>query len=304
MIHHVFANKSNVGDWLSAIGIQKLLSPYKVVEHLCDEPFVPETLDALENLGADDIVVIGGGGLFMDYFEPFWEGFLPLASKIPFYIWGVGLCDVKGINSKPPPALMREIVQKCQGCFVRDSLSYSFIDEADLPLPSGCPAMNALSTEVNNPNGHLLHVDAFDNVGEEVYERINEIGMEWAKEHGRSFVHINNLIKAGSNSELEKILEIYSSASLIVTGRLHGCILSTAINRPFVTVSGDKKIESFMDHAGLSDWLIDKNEVGKLRELINKAINTTFDTQTFAETIRSKNRKIGELIISQYGNKL
>ena len=47
MIHHVYANQSNVGDWLSARGIQSLLAPLTVTEHLCDEPFVPETLRKL-----------------------------------------------------------------------------------------------------------------------------------------------------------------------------------------------------------------------------------------------------------------
>ena len=44
MIHHVYANRSNAGDWLSALGIQRLLAPLPVTEHLCDEPFVEETL--------------------------------------------------------------------------------------------------------------------------------------------------------------------------------------------------------------------------------------------------------------------
>ena len=70
MIHHVFANRSNIGDWLSAIGIQALLAPCKVTEHLCDQPFVAGTLGELSTAGEGDLIVIGGGGLFMDYFEP------------------------------------------------------------------------------------------------------------------------------------------------------------------------------------------------------------------------------------------
>ena len=46
MIHHVFANRSNIGDWLSAIGIQSLLGDIPVCEHLADAPCVPETLAA------------------------------------------------------------------------------------------------------------------------------------------------------------------------------------------------------------------------------------------------------------------
>lgn len=69
-VHHVFANRSNVGDWLSARGIQALLGPGRVAEHLCDGPFVPETLAALSAVTQYDLVVIGGGRL-MDYFAPF-----------------------------------------------------------------------------------------------------------------------------------------------------------------------------------------------------------------------------------------
>src|ERR1043165_8456109 len=105
MIHHVFANKSNIGDWLSAQGIQRLLG-VPVIEHLCDEPFVPETLEALRELKANDLIVIGGGGLFMDYFVPFWEGFREIASRVPFCIWGVGYCHIKREDSRPPPSLL------------------------------------------------------------------------------------------------------------------------------------------------------------------------------------------------------
>jgi hypothetical protein len=44
MIHHVLANRSNIGDSPSTNGIQSLLDPYLVVEHLFDEPFVQDNL--------------------------------------------------------------------------------------------------------------------------------------------------------------------------------------------------------------------------------------------------------------------
>src|SRR5205823_8029379 len=78
-LYHVFANRSNAGDWLSARGIRSLLDAPAVTELLCDEPFVPETLERLSSAGPGDLIVIGGGGLFMDYFEPFWRGFGPVA---------------------------------------------------------------------------------------------------------------------------------------------------------------------------------------------------------------------------------
>src|SRR5207244_3560144 len=88
VIHHVFANRTNVGDLLSARGIQALLHPEPVTEHLCDDPFVESTLAALAGAAPDDVVVVGGGGLFMDYFEPFWRGLLDVLGERPLCIWG------------------------------------------------------------------------------------------------------------------------------------------------------------------------------------------------------------------------
>ena len=63
MIYHVFAIRSNIGDWLSAKGIQKLLATGKITECLCDEPFVKEPLNILSGATEEDLIIIGGGGL-------------------------------------------------------------------------------------------------------------------------------------------------------------------------------------------------------------------------------------------------
>ena len=64
MIYHIFANKSNIGDWVSAKGIQSTLSGYPVTELFCDLPFVDETIQWRRSLRTDDFVIIGGGGLY------------------------------------------------------------------------------------------------------------------------------------------------------------------------------------------------------------------------------------------------
>src|SRR5688572_7481757 len=110
MIYHVFANRSNIGDWLSAKGIQKLLRPLEITECLCDEPFLDETFETLAMATSLDLIVIGGGGLFMDYFVPFWERFLPISKRVPFCIWGVGCCDIKHENSLPPIDLLQTVI--------------------------------------------------------------------------------------------------------------------------------------------------------------------------------------------------
>src|SRR5690242_10004990 len=125
MIYHVYANRSNIGDWLSAKGIQKLLQPLPIVECLCDTPFVNETMEVLSKATNDDLIIIGGGGLIMNYFVPFWTAFRNVADRVPFVIWGVGCCDLKSEQSLPSVNLMQDIIGRSRLCIVRDELTKS-----------------------------------------------------------------------------------------------------------------------------------------------------------------------------------
>src|SRR6185436_1282750 len=95
MIYHIYANRSNIGDWLSAKGIQTLLAPLEIKELLCDTPFVNATMRELKKATPKDLIVIGGGGLLMDYFDPFWSKFDAVSKRVPFCLWGIGVCDLK-----------------------------------------------------------------------------------------------------------------------------------------------------------------------------------------------------------------
>jgi Polysaccharide pyruvyl transferase len=261
-IYHVFANRSNIGDWLSARGIQSLLAPLQVTELLCDEPFVPETLEYLSAAGPDDLIVIGGGGLLMDYFEPFWRGFAPLADRVPFCVWGVGCCDHKRVDSRPALSLVGPIIARSRLCAVRDELTRDFLRNHAVARVVPCPTFTVV--EPRPPGRGLLHVDAFDNVGEEVYELMERVGAEFAARTDRSFRSINNLIPAGNEAALRATLDLYAGADLILTGRLHGCIIGLMMGRKVLVVSGDHKVESFMVAAGLGDWVLQVDEVSSL----------------------------------------
>jgi Polysaccharide pyruvyl transferase len=288
VIHQVFANRSNVGDWLSARAIQKLLGR-EFAEHLCDEPFVPETLAHLRQATPDDLIVIGGGGLFMDYFAEFWEGFRVIAERVPFAIWGVGCCDMKRQNSRLPAALLEDIVNRSRLCIVRDELTRTMLSGCALPPPVACPTLSLI--ESAPPGLGVLHVDAFDNVGEANYEAMEAFGQEFATATGRPFHSINNLIPAGSEKSLNAVLARYEHADLILTGRLHGCIVGLAMGRKILAVSGDHKVESFMQAAGLGDWVLDLSDVGsvprRLRDLANQPSPAEFIGRT-----RTQHRQI------------
>src|SRR5713101_6170984 len=155
MIHHVFANRKNSGDWLAARGIQSLIAPFTVMEHLCDEAFVDLTLQRLSAAKSDDLIIIGGGGLFMDYFARFWTGFAEIGQRVPFCIWGVGYCDLKREVSHPPLALLRGIVRASRFCVVRDELTRGYLSQCALEPPVPCPSIVAVERPTSGGSGLL-----------------------------------------------------------------------------------------------------------------------------------------------------
>ena len=291
-IHHVFANRSNIGDWLSAKGIQSLLS-LKVTEHLCDEPFVPKTLAQLSKATAEDFIIIGGGGLFMDYFLPFWKGFRAIANRVPFCLWGVGYCDLKQIPSKPPLELLEEIVSKARLSVVRDKLTWEFLKRCELPPPVACPSTSA-PLPIEKGFG-LLHADNYDTVGGDVYEAMDQICQDFAKETGRVLRKTNNRIEGGRENQLEHVLLHYSKSDVVVTSALHACILGLAMGRKVIAVSGDYKVDSFMEAAGLSRWVCNFDEVKRLPEML-KRIHEQERPSVFIERTRQKNLEIAQQI--------
>ena len=293
MIHHVFANRSNVGDWLSARGIQNLLRPERVVEHFCDDPFVPETLDHLSRLGPEDLVVIGGGGLFMDYFIPFWEGFLRLAPRLRYCIWGVGYCDLKDEPSPPEREILERVVGGSRYSVVRDDLSLRHLENCALPAPVPCPSMVAVRCE---PMGSgLLHVDNYTTVGAAAYDSMDRHCRDFAARTGRVYRRTNNRIDPPTEPRLGLCLERYSRSDLVVSSALHGCVIAVAMGRPVVAVSGDYKIESFMEAAGLGEWVVDAAEVEKVPALLERLSSQPLRLD-FAARARAENEGVARRV--------
>lgn len=295
MIIHVYANQSNVGDWLSAIGIQSLISPLDIEECFCDEPFVPATLERLSRATADDFIVVGGGGLFMDYFVPFWEGFRPIADRVPFGIWGAGYCDMKREDSRPPRELIAEIVKRSHFCLVRDELTRSFLPDCELPPSVICPTVVAVPTSVAGEPGSLLHVDHYDNVGEHIYDGMVSAATHFASCTGRRYRQTNNLIPSGDRAALRRTLDLYSAADMVITSRLHGCIIALATGRRVLAVSGDRKVESFMGTAGLSEWVCDLDDVASVPLRLERLHEQVIPME-FIERGRLQNRAVGETV--------
>jgi polysaccharide pyruvyl transferase WcaK-like protein len=279
MIHHVFANRSNIGDWLSARGIQSLLKPLEVEEHLCDDPFVAETLARLSKAGPGDLIVIGGGGLFMDYFEPFWRGFRTIADRVPFCIWGAGYCDLKLEESLPASSLIEAIIKQSSLCVVRDELTREHLQNLALPEPVICPSVSVINEQLNAGPG-VLHVDNYSTAGAAAYDAMCAAGEAFAARTNRKYRQTNNHIKGGDEQALRETLDLYAASDVILSSALHGCIIGVAMGRKVLAVSGDYKIEAFMHTAGLSDWVCDISELNaigvRLDTLVNQPTRTDF----------------------------
>jgi len=262
-IHHIFANRANVGDWLSAKGIQSLLPGVSVAEHLCDDPFVADTTAALRACREGDTVVVGGGGLMMDYFAPLWEALVQLDPRVPVCLWGIGLCDIKREPSRPSMALVQEVVDRTAVCSVRDDLTRHAFGLSD---SAPCPSLVALGSQPR-PHRGLLHVVNHSTVGAEEYEVMRAAGQTFAERTGRPYRETaNRLAHHGSERSLSQLLALYSESDLVLSSALHGCLFALAVGRPVIAVSGDWKIESAMAAAGLADDVVAQKDVADVGE--------------------------------------
>lgn len=293
MIHHVYANRSNIGDWLCAKAMQRLLRPLPVKEYLCDEPFVEQTLVGLRALPPRSLVVVGGGGLFMDYFAPLWEGLRALTVQLDICVWGAGYCDLKAEASHPPLDTVQEVIRNSRLCVVRDELTRGHLGDCEIPAPIACPSMHLV--EATPPGGALLHVDNFTTAGEAVYEVMDEVCRFFAAQSGRTYTKTNNRIERSSEVELRQRLSLYRSSGLVVSSGLHGCIIAVAMGRPVVAVSGDRKIDEFMSMAGLGKWVLDTSEVHHLPRLLQR-LHEQRPVGDFVETSNRRNAAVASRI--------
>jgi polysaccharide pyruvyl transferase WcaK-like protein len=90
---------------------------------------------------------------------------------------------------------------------------------------------------------------------------------------------------------LQQTLDLYASADLIVTSRLHGCILALATGRKVLAVSADHKVESFMQAAGLRDWVLDLDDIGELPARLRQ-LEQQLSPAAFVERSRQQLREV------------
>lgn len=270
MIYHIYANRSNIGDWVAAKGIQQLLSPLEITECLCDTPFVKSTIARLSKATPNDLIIIGAGGLLMDYFTPFWEAFEKIADTIPFCVWGIGYCDLKHEHTLIRNELIKRLLQKSKLTIVRDELTRSYLQDPAIPSPVPCPAVNYIKPSLQ-PGKGVMHIVNYEASGRETYEQMHLAAVTYAAKTGRSFYETNHRIPNHSEEHLQEIIRRYQDSDVVISSALHGCIIGAGMGLKVLAVSGDRKIDAFIQAVGLQEWVLDTSEVslvaGKMEAL-------------------------------------
>ncbi|MBU1820978.1 MAG: hypothetical protein KKG00_05635, partial [Bacteroidetes bacterium] len=107
--------------------------------------------------------------------------------------------------------------------------------------------------------------------GAKTYEAMRHTCEEFAQRNQVIFRETNNRIPKDNETAMNHLLTgYYGQSDLVVSSALHGCIIAVALGRKVVAVSGDKKIDAFMEAVGLGEWVLDISQVAQLDDYLCK----------------------------------
>jgi hypothetical protein len=200
------------------------------------------------------------------------------------------LIDLKREASRAPSALLESIVRRASVCVVRDELTRGYLSSCALAPSVPCPSLAAVELP-SEPGWGLLYSDNYTTAGPDVSEALTDFGREFACQTGRPYRQTNNRFHSDSQRKLAETLALYASADLILSSRLHGCIIGLAMGRKVLAVSGDYKVEGFMEAAGLGDWVCDIRDVESVPERL-RALAEQQHPAEFLARARQANREV------------
>lgn len=266
-IFHLYSNRHNIGDLFSALGIKKLLKGKNLTDlYWCDSA---ATRLALENLSSQDKLIVGGGGLLMDYFEEMWKAVLKVPSEALLVIWGIGFCHHKSSDTSLNKSLMKKIVERADLVAVRDRVTFEMLGEFSNKIRlSGCPSVVVAKEWKRRKQKYLLHVIHPELLLEEVIEW-RDTANKLAKKSGLKYVEINHLAPRNELSRhlyLQALKYYYTHSKIVISSRLHGVILASALGVPLIPVSADHKIEAYWCETIGGETPFGKNEAHLLKE--------------------------------------
>lgn len=221
-------------------------------------------------VGDRDIVICGGGGLFVHDIIPPWDGDI----NIRYGIFGVG--TEFGANDRK----VKRLLDGSAFFYVRDRMTlekFNIQDESH--LMSDVTFYNPLM-EDNESSDKIVFIWRSNDFDRVLYSKKvwrDYIGEYVALNMWRSKIaELSQRDRLGfTESSLDTnssdINSIVNGASMIISQRYHGLIAAIQKNIPCIGIDICPKIRSLMKDCGLNEYCIKIGEIEKVNELYEKA---------------------------------
>ena len=245
---YVFANKRNVGDYLSHQGVQQIVNipgPMMLCTPVAQKLYHYQ-LSYLRQHNPSCHVVIGGGGLLQGVFSDFWQALVD--SKLSYSLVGVGVNRMPG-RPELAPELLHAIFTHATALGLRDPMTVELVQpecQSKVRLHT-CPAhnfvveyINRVTIKVKPALLHMLH---------EADLRLAKVDIDALKDHVQSLAHKHGLTYVESNNmhnDFSTAIAQVASSQVVVSSRLHGCIMSYATGRPCIGIACDEKLSQYI----------------------------------------------------------
>lgn len=324
----LYANNENIGDLLSAVGIRTLMGGAATLFPF--EGRRAATGRMLNGLRADDMLIVGGGGLLKATFDRTWEQVLQAQERRGFatVLWGIGYCDVLGAETRGSVELHRAAVSRAALAGFRDESSWRPFAEVGHARVIGCPSGVAVrdvarARKQSRSAGHVLQVNHPDllrsvslRYGADAEATIVAATSGLAARMEVPLVTTSNLIfgpplparakaRLGATRWETGVAELmasrvlrekYVKAEVVVTSRLHGAIIATTLGKKVVALSGDAKISDYMASVGLKDFVVhDPAELADVVDRLDEQPTAEASIQAFAE----ENERFAQAVCSE-----
>lgn len=298
----IYCSAFNLGDYLSAVAIRKLLPEYRFVSLICNREEWVDAQGFLRALPAGVPLVVGGGGLLQRYFSPVWEDILVSARNHPLCIWGIGMCDSLVRESAIPPQFVRDVAQAASFCSWRDPAT---AEAAGVGAVGPCPSIwlvnqlrPGLAAEKekrgSTPKPVLLHA-IHNEMGRERNLAFVAAIRQWCSDRGWEYREETNVRRASwGHIPHRQILANYLAADLVVSSRLHGCIMAYALGRPFLALCHDQKIAQFLATIGAGQVAVPHDSPAPLVDRLNTGMPTG-DMKPVADCVAEIERTAAEV---------
>lgn len=250
MLYYCCANEINIGDYFSMLGAKLAIGLCGKEEfmELRAKPFS----DFLSLLNDEDTIIIGGGGLFKDYFRRFWIEILDYKkiNNFDIILFGVGICDHK--NKKNSTVLEKSMIEKIISNSKINFIRHPF-DSIGMPVYfTYCPSMYFVSNNflcyANKKQNKLLYVSHKDLIGKNKDEEIRKHLQKFCIQNNMGYSEVDNIIR--ENNGINDIMDLYQNSEIVVSTRLHGYIIAKTLGKKVVAISNDHKIEGFANAIG------------------------------------------------------